>query len=132
MQSTFITEVISDMYLGISVAALLILFLGSWVHKMVGVELMHTLQLIYYLHFAFKIYTPNVGSVQHLSLVSMDHLFYSSAQSIRFYEEYQLVPFSLDYSERNLVIYMAVAGVIFAVWMVLFICSRLTQKQENR
>lgn len=65
---------------------------------MVGVELIHTLQLVYYLHYVFKVYTPNIGSLQCLSLVGMDHLFWSQEQSIRFTEEYQLVAFDSDYS----------------------------------
>lgn len=41
---------------------------------MAGVELVHSLQIIYYLHFAFKDYTMPISSLQSLSLVAFNDL----------------------------------------------------------
>jgi hypothetical protein len=60
--------------LGIACGGLFVLFVGSWLHKMAGVELVHSLQIIYYLHFAFKDYTMPISSLQSLSLVAFNDL----------------------------------------------------------
>jgi hypothetical protein len=44
-------------FLVVSFLAVAILVFGSWFHKMVGVEIIHTLQIIYYLQFTIHNYT---------------------------------------------------------------------------
>ena len=61
--------------LGTSLFALLLLFLGSFYHKMAAVELLHVLQFIYFLQFTLNNYTPNLESFQWLSIVGLCDLF---------------------------------------------------------
>lgn len=61
---------------GISCSSLALLLLGSIFHKMVGVEFLYTLQLIYYLHFILKDYNLTLSSIEALSLVSFNSLYW--------------------------------------------------------
>lgn len=80
----------------VAFAGLILAFVGSWVHKMVGVELIHTLQIIYYIHFVLKEYTLPLSSIQSLSLVGANDLYWQiSSQNFKTKEEYQKVNFSV-------------------------------------
>ena len=72
------TKTFKNIFFGISCGALFLLFVGSWMHKMVGVELIHALQVVYYLHFTFKDYTLPLSSFQSLSLISLNDLYWQS------------------------------------------------------
>ena len=63
-------------FLTVSIVALVILLLGSYFHRMVGVELINTLQVIYYLHFTLEKYSEGMSSIQCLSLVGLNTLFW--------------------------------------------------------
>ena len=56
------------------------------------------MQLIYYLQFSLSVYTPNISSLQDMSLVGLDNLFWGDELSIRFWDEYQFVPYSVGYA----------------------------------
>lgn len=56
-------------------SALLIFLLGSFFDRMVGVELLNSLQLIFLLHFTVDYYTSVIGSLQQLSEVCLSFLF---------------------------------------------------------
>ncbi len=59
---------------------------------MIGVEIIHPLQMIYYIHFAFKSYTLSVSSMQYLSLVGLvsnDIVWSNSKLNVAFSENFQ-------------------------------------------
>lgn len=72
------TDLLKKVFLGISCAALLLLLVGSWVNKMVGVEVVQVLQLVYYLHFAMANYTIPLSSLQSLSLLALNDLYWQA------------------------------------------------------
>jgi len=62
--------------LAISVGAYLLLFLGSWFNKMIGVEFLQTLQIIYLSHFTIKQYSQGFGVFQYLAFVGINDRFF--------------------------------------------------------
>lgn len=62
--------------LGFACVSLLLLLVGSFLHKMIGIEFLHSLQLIYYLHFTFKNYSIAISALQSLSLTTFNNLYW--------------------------------------------------------
>lgn len=97
------SDSLSDVYLmtyvflGVSFCSFFILFVGSCFHKMVGVELIQTLQMIFYMHLGLTDYSLVVSSMQSLSLVSLDTLFWQQeCQSLAAYQGWQKVNFGAE------------------------------------
>lgn len=89
--------------LGISCASLFLLLVGSFVHKMAGIEFIHCLQLIYYLHFTFKDYTITISSFHSLSFVGFNNLYWQAEhQNVEMMNEYQKIDFSVEYTELTI------------------------------
>lgn len=85
-------ELVNLIFVGISGACLVVLLVGSWAHKMVGVELIHTFQTIYYIHFALKDYTVSIRSLQMLSLAGINNLFWQqNNQNLAMFADYQRI-----------------------------------------
>lgn len=102
---------------GLSGGALLLLFLASWAHKMVGVEFVHSLQLIYYLHFSFKEYTLMLSSFQSLSLVAANDLYWQTLrQNFRMNQE-QGISYSKGQTELTVVI-LAIPAVLSVLALI--------------
>jgi hypothetical protein len=80
--------------LGIASAAVFLLLIGSCLQKMVGVEVIATLQIVYFSHFAFKDYSPTLTVFQELSIIGLSDLFLQNAWlNVRLADDYQRVPF---------------------------------------
>ncbi len=60
--------------LSTAVVAVLLLLVGSWFQRMIGIEVVSALQVIYYLHFTIQPYSPTVKAFQSLSLVGLNNL----------------------------------------------------------
>lgn len=85
-------------FLAIGLAALTLLFASPWVHKMVGVELVHALQVIYYIHFTAQPYTLPLSSLRSLSLLGLNTLYWQqSDQNFRMAASFEKIPFSAEY-----------------------------------
>jgi hypothetical protein len=48
--------------------------MSSFVHKMVGIELLHTFQVIYFAHFTTRYYTHTYGVLRYLSFSAWNFL----------------------------------------------------------
>lgn len=97
------TQTFKNIFLGISCGALFLLLVGTWIHKMVGVELIHALQIVYYLHFTFKDYSLPLSSLQSLSFISFNDLHWQTElQNFQSHSSYQKVQFSVDRTELTL------------------------------
>lgn len=106
--------------LGISCAGLLLLLVGSFLHKMVGVEFLHSLQLIYYLHFAFKDYSLTLSSFQSLSLVSFNNLYWQTDhQNMETTSSYQKIDFSVSYTEYTILL-LAITPLVTLLGFIIF------------
>lgn len=55
--------------------SIFLLVVGSWFQKMVGAELINSLQLIYYLHFTSENYTRTMSYFCEMSLLGLSNLF---------------------------------------------------------
>lgn len=63
------------MLLSIAGSAIFLLLAGSWSQKMIGVELINALQLIYYLHFTSEGYSSAMRLLLEMSVVGVSDLF---------------------------------------------------------
>lgn len=112
-------------FVGISFCCLTLLFLGSCVNKMVGVELVHTVQIIYYLHFALPDYSLTLSPLQSLSLVALDNLYWQQdCQSAAMLADFQKVPYSAACSERALLLLAIPVGISAISLLVHFLARK--------
>lgn len=89
-------------------AAIFLLLIGSCLQKMVGVEVISTIQIVYFSHFALKDYSPTLTVFQELSILGFSDLFLQNAfLNVRLTDNYQRVPFSREKSEMGLIILSA-------------------------
>ena len=73
-------------YIFLSATLLAVLLIGSFWQKMVGVEIIHVLQLIYFWHFTDSLYTLQYSAYYYLSpLVINDIFFDETKQNIQMY-----------------------------------------------
>lgn len=72
-----ISNTMGTCILALSVGAYILLFLGSWFNKMIGVEFMQTLQIIYLSHFTIKQYYHGFHVFQYLAFVGMNDRFFT-------------------------------------------------------
>lgn len=96
-------SLISYLLLGSTGLAVGLMVVGSWFHRMAGVELLVALQMIYYLHFTVREYNQAVASFQWLSLLGLSDLFLQTGrQNFRMSAEYELISFSVEQAELSL------------------------------
>lgn len=82
-----------------------LLFVGPWVHKMVGVELIYALQMVYYIHFTAKPYTLPISSLRPLSLLGLNTLYWQQAnQNFKVAPSFEKIPFSAEYLRFSLLL----------------------------
>ena len=65
-------NVLKTIIFSVSLAALFILLMGSWLQKMVGLEYVFLLQLVYYSHFGLPSYKECFGIFQYLAPASLN------------------------------------------------------------
>jgi len=79
----------------LSILAYLLLLFGSLLNRMIGAELLQTLQIVYLCHFAAPNYTQQISIFQYLALVGLnDRFFHEEYMSLAYYPAYQILPFS--------------------------------------
>jgi hypothetical protein len=116
IMDTTSTIILKYICLAVSCYALLLLVLGSWFIKMVGVEMVNTLQIIYYIQFTNNKYTDQFQRFLEMSMVGLSDVFLQKSEmGILLYWEYQKVPFSLRVAERSLLVIAIVLGVVGGV-----------------
>jgi hypothetical protein len=82
--------------LGATGLSLLLLLVGSFFKEMVGVELVVTLQTVFFSQFALAKYTPAMASFQELSLVDLSGLFLEKTSlNVKLSPANQKLPFSV-------------------------------------
>lgn len=78
----------------ISVAACVLLVVGSWLNKMIGVEYIQTIQLIYLSHFAIENYNKGLNVFQYLAFVGVNDRFFIGEQiNMHLYQDYQMLTY---------------------------------------
>ncbi len=87
---------------------------------MVGVELIHPLQLIYYLHFAFKKYSLSISPMQYLSLVTINDLFWSSSHlNLEMFNNFQRADLSIERLQFSYLL-LGLPVILFAICSLLY------------
>jgi hypothetical protein len=106
--------------------ALGILICGSWVRRMVGVELLNVLQLIFFLHFTEENYTSAFGSIQQMSLACLSPLFINKdREGFIFFGEYQIIEYS--YGQARIII-IIISLVLVCLSLFLLISYLISKK----
>ena len=81
--------------LAASCLAVAVLVFGSWFHRMVGVEIVQTLQIVYYLHFTVNDYSEGERKYQRISVLTLSNGFkYLSSMNTLLKTDYQILSFS--------------------------------------
>jgi hypothetical protein len=63
-----------DAVCGLSLTILALFFISLFVHKMIGVELIHTYQIVYLVHLVNPNYSPHYGLLRWFALTVFDFL----------------------------------------------------------
>jgi len=116
----------------ISFAALIIFMIGSISHKMIGVETLHSFQLIFLLQALTNNYTPTFGLLKCLSIVSGNFLFISN-DKINIYNSKYGTLFNQDnqnFSEE-LIIGLSTLFLIFCLLPLLWKWKKILTNPET-
>ncbi len=115
---------IAFLFLGASVIAGVLLIIGSWFHRMVGVEAVNALQVIYYLHYTIDPYNPSIKNIQYMSAVGWNNLFLKNTkQNFEISPFFMRVIFSMSQTETTLLIFAIVLTFIGFLALIFFLLS---------
>jgi len=112
----------------LTILSFVVLFLfvaGSLSHKMIGVEILHSFQLIFLLQALSNNSTPVFGLLRSLSIVSGNFLFMSNAKTNNYSLKYAIKynPMNKDFSEGIII------GVSILLLLVCFLPNSWKWKQ---
>lgn len=109
----------------LSVVAVVLLAAGSVSRKMVGVEIVTLLQVVYFLPFAARQLTPAMSALQNMSILSGSSLFLlNTGQNLQLHSMTQKVEFSTEEADLSLMIIALTLASLFLLFFLLFIISR--------
>lgn len=110
--------------MGIGCAALFLLVVGSWTHKMVGVEIVHVLQLIFYLHYTLHNYSLPFSSLQSLSLLAVTDLHWQTQhQNVYLDPLYAKTPLSPE-SSSNTMLFLAIPALFSIIVFTIYLAAQ--------
>jgi hypothetical protein len=109
----------------LSFVVLLIFIVGSFSHKMIGVEIIHSFQLIFLLQALSNNFTPVFGLLKYLSIVSCNFLFLLNTHINIYYPKYAILynPLNQDFSQG------LILGI--SIFLLLFIFPPLLWKWKK-
>jgi hypothetical protein len=99
--------------------ALFLVFFGSWLQKMIGVEFINSLQIVYFLTFSIIKYTSTFNSLRKLSFIGLSLLSVQrQTQTFSLSPNFQREVFSMKTAEYMLAgcaLCIVIVGGLYAV-----------------
>jgi cysteine-rich repeat protein len=132
IEDTLTSLLLTYLMLMTACLALLLLAVGSWFDRMVGVEAALSLQIIYYTHFSVTHYTPALGSLQELSLLGLNLLPMEGwRQNVVLSADFMRVSFSISQAEATLTLVALGLGFLLLCWGILLALTHIRPKSKG-
>jgi cysteine-rich repeat protein len=122
-------------FMSVSFFSVFLVLVGSFAHQMAGVELVHALQVVYYLHYTTTRYSPALSSLQEMSIVALDDLFLGgTSRNVLVDESLQKIDFSMRSAELTILgvsLVLAVLGSVVLTLLLVFLKCEGSPKTEK-
>ena len=122
-------------FMSVSFFSVFLVLAGSFAHQMAGAELVHALQVVYYLHYTTTQYSPALSSLQEMSIVALDDLFLGgTSRNVLVDESLQKIDFSMRSAELTILgvsLVLAVLGSVVLLLLLVFLKCEGSPKTEK-